>query len=156
MMSSYSRKATGSRLTAWWSRPRTSPSTSRSLTGESVPVRKTAADGSPTLQPPGGDDLPFVYSGTLVIHGHGLACAMATGSRTALGKIGKALEAVAPEETPLQAETRRVVQRLAVAGVFLCVVVAILYGLIWGHWLDSFLASLTLAMAIIPTSFRWC
>jgi Ca2+-transporting ATPase len=81
---------------------------------------------------------------------------MATGSRTALGKIGKALEAVAPEETPLQAETRRVVQRLAVAGVFLCVVVAILYGLIWGHWLDSFLASLTLAMAIIPTSFRWC
>ena len=35
------------------------------LTGESVPVRKMAADGSPPMQPPGGDDLPFVYSGTL-------------------------------------------------------------------------------------------
>ena len=123
------------------------------LTGESVPVRKTAADGSPALQPPGGDDLPFVYSGALVVHGHGLAQAMATGSRTALGKIGKALEALEPEQTPLQAETRRVVQRLAVAGVLLCVAVAIVYGLTRGHWLDGLLASLTLAMAIIPNEF---
>src|SRR6266545_4335621 len=53
------------------------------LTGESVPVRKTAADDSPLMQPPGGDDLPFVYSGTLVVHGHGLAQARQTGSRTA-------------------------------------------------------------------------
>src|SRR6266545_1832948 len=67
------------------------------LTGESVPVRKTAADDSPLMQPPGGDDLPFVYSGTLVVHGHGLAQARQTGSRTALGRIGKALEAVEPE-----------------------------------------------------------
>ena len=123
------------------------------LTGESVPVRKIAANGSPTLQPPGGDDLPSVYSGTLVVHGHGVAQAMATGSRTALGKIGKALETVKPEETPLQAETRRIVQRLAVAGALLCMVVAILYGLTRGYWLDGLLAGLTLAMAIIPNEF---
>jgi Ca2+-transporting ATPase len=123
------------------------------LTGESVPVRKTSADDSPMLQPPGGDDLPFVYSGTLVVHGHGLARAMATASRTALGKIGKALEAVDPEETPLQAETRRVVRRLTVTGIFLCIIVAVLYGLTRGHWLDGLLASLTLAMAIIPNEF---
>jgi Ca2+-transporting ATPase len=123
------------------------------LTGESVPVRKTEAGGSAALRPPGGDDLPFVYSGTLVVHGHGLARALATASRTALGKIGKALKEVATEETPLQAETRRVVRLLAVGGAFLCVVVAVAYGLTRGHWLNGLLASLTLAMAIIPNEF---
>ena len=123
------------------------------LTGESVPVRKTEADDSPALQPPGGDDLPFVYSGTLVVHGHGLAQVMATGPHTALGKIGKALETVEPQETPLQTETGRVVHRLAVAGMLLCVVVAVVFGLTRGHWLDGLLASLTLAMAIIPNEF---
>ena len=123
------------------------------LTGESVPVRKAADDDSPALQPPGGDDLPFVYSGTLVVHGHGLARAMATGPRTALGRIGKALETVEAQETPLQAETGRVVRRLAVAGMLLCVVVAVAFGLTRGHWLDGLLASLTLAMAIIPNEF---
>ncbi len=123
------------------------------LTGESVPVRKIAADDSPVMQPPGGDDLPFVYSGTLVVHGHGLAQARQTGSRTALGRIGKALEAVEPEQTPMQAETRRVVRLLAVAGILLCVIVAVVYGVTRGHWLDGILASLTLAMAIIPNEF---
>ena len=123
------------------------------LTGESVPVRKTAAVDSPAMPPPGGDDLPFVYSGTLVVHGHGLAQARQTGPRTALGRIGKALEAVEVEETPMQAETRRVVRRLAVAGILLCVIVAVVYGVTRGHWLDGILASLTLAMAIIPNEF---
>jgi P-type Ca2+ transporter type 2C len=123
------------------------------LTGESVPVRKTAADDAPVMQPPGGDDLPFVYSGTLVVHGHGVAQARRTGSRTALGRIGTALEAVEPGETPLQAETRRVVRRLAVAAILLCLIVAVVYGVRQGRWLGGLLASLTLAMAIIPNEF---
>ena len=123
------------------------------LTGESVPVRKTAADDAPTVPPPGGDDLPFVYSGTLVVQGHGLARARETGTGTALGRIGKALESVVPEQTPLQAETRRVVRLLAISGIILCGVLAVAYGLTRGHWLDGLLASLTLAMAIIPNEF---
>jgi P-type Ca2+ transporter type 2C len=39
------------------------------LTGESVPVRKRAADVGTPIGSPGGDDLPFVYSGTLVVQG---------------------------------------------------------------------------------------
>jgi len=63
------------------------------LTGESVPVRKVACAGAiPEIACPGGDDLPFVYSGTLVVQGQGIACARATGSQTELGKIGKALQ----------------------------------------------------------------
>ena len=44
------------------------------LTGESVPVRKIAGDGAlpATDQRPGGDDLPTVYSGALVVRGSGM------------------------------------------------------------------------------------
>src|SRR6476620_7527502 len=41
------------------------------LTGESVPVRKTAAVdiGHSESRRPGGDDLPYVFSGSLVVRG---------------------------------------------------------------------------------------
>src|SRR5512138_2897702 len=42
------------------------------LTGESVPVRKKAWDGRLEMGRPGGDDLPFVYSGSLVFKGQGI------------------------------------------------------------------------------------
>jgi Ca2+-transporting ATPase len=44
------------------------------LTGESVSMRKAAADGVPgAMARPGGDELPFVYSGTLIVQGRGIA-----------------------------------------------------------------------------------
>jgi Ca2+-transporting ATPase len=46
------------------------------LTGESVPVRKQAASSETEMVPPGGDDLPCVFSGTLVVRGVGLALLM--------------------------------------------------------------------------------
>src|ERR1700693_4308143 len=41
------------------------------LTGESVPVRKRASEAQPALARPGGHDLPFFYSGTLINPGQG-------------------------------------------------------------------------------------
>ena len=102
------------------------------LTGESVPVRKTACDSEDAMEPPGGEDRPFVYSGTLVVKGQGLARVMATGLKTEMGRIGKALEALDLEPTPLQKETRRLVRRLSVIGLVLCVLVVITYGLTRG------------------------
>jgi Ca2+-transporting ATPase len=55
------------------------------LTGESVPVRKSAWDGVRSMGRPGGDDLPFVYSGTLVVKGRGIARVEAIGARTEIG-----------------------------------------------------------------------
>ena len=44
------------------------------LTGESVPVRKRAAEKSDEASAqPGGDDLPYVFSGTLIVRGQGVA-----------------------------------------------------------------------------------
>jgi P-type Ca2+ transporter type 2C len=120
------------------------------LTGESVPVRKRAASGSEEAVQPGGDDLPFVYSGTLVVQGRGVAKVEATGLHTELGKIGRALQSVPLERTHLQREAARWVRILAIVGGVLCLLVVLLHGLTRGSWLNGVLSGLTLAMAILP------
>lgn len=123
------------------------------LTGESISVQKTTGTPDMVLARPGGDRLPFVYSGTLVVQGKGVAHVLATGERAELGKIGKALESVEAEPTRLQKETGRLVRNLALTGAALCLFVIIVYGLTRGDWLHGILAGLTLAMAMLPEEF---
>ncbi len=123
------------------------------LTGESVPVSKSIWDNRQEIGRPGGEDLPFVFSGTLVVQGKAVAQVMDIGARTQIGLIGKALESVAHEETPLQGEMRKLVKTLAIIGLSLCALVVVAYGLTWGNWLNGFLAGITLAMAILPNEF---
>ena len=73
------------------------------LTGESVPVRKTTWDGTSAIVQPGGDGQPFVFAGTLVTRGHGIAVVQRVGAHTEIGTIGKALQTVAPERSALAA-----------------------------------------------------
>ncbi len=123
------------------------------LTGESVTVRKRVRADAGEVGRPGGDDLPFVWSGTLVVGGQGIATVTATGAGTALGKIGKALQTVGTDETPLQKQTGRWVRLLAAAGLGLCLLVVVLYGVTRGDWLQGLLAGLALAMAMMPEEF---
>ncbi|PWB73699.1 ATPase [candidate division GN15 bacterium] len=123
------------------------------LTGESVAVRKSVWDGKSETVQPGGDDLPYVFSGTMIVQGQGIARVHATGVRTEIGKIGKALQTVEMESTPLQKETGRLVRNLAIVGVSLCVLVVVVYGLTRHDWLNGFLAGITLAMATLPEEF---
>jgi Ca2+-transporting ATPase len=127
------------------------------LTGESVPVRKIAsADGQSTSKP-GGDDLPSVFSGTMVTQGQGVAEVVATGLRTEIGRIGKALQTLEPEQTLLQKETGRLVRNLAVVGLSLCAIVVVLFALTRGNtalsWKRGFLAGIATAMATLPEEF---
>jgi Ca2+-transporting ATPase len=125
------------------------------LTGESIPVRKSACEEKTevTMQRPGGEDLPFVYSGTLVVQGFGIGLVRATGSNTEIGKIGKALQTIEPEETLLQKETGRLVRRLAIAGLTLCLIVVVVYGFTRHNFLNGLLAGIALAMAVLPEEF---
>jgi Ca2+-transporting ATPase len=123
------------------------------LTGESVPVSKMAKIDVIDSPKPGGDDLPFVFSGTLVVRGYGVAKIHAIGANTEIGKIGKYLKAIEPEKTLLQKETNRLVQNFAYGGLFLCAIVVIVYGLTRADWVHGFLAGITLAMAILPEEF---
>jgi len=120
------------------------------LTGESVPVRKSDELRDVQELHPGGDDLPFIYSGTLVVQGQGIARVVATGTKSEVGKIGKVLQAVVPEETMLQRETGRWVHHLALVGLSLCILVVIFYSLTRNDWLHGLLAGVTLAMATLP------
>ncbi|MBI5101131.1 MAG: cation-translocating P-type ATPase [Nitrospirae bacterium] len=123
------------------------------LTGESLPVRKTPCPDDIGMERPGGGGLQCVYSGTLIVQGQGIAKVSAIGADTELGRIGKSLQTLGSEDTLLQKETRRLVNRLALAGMALCAFVVILYGATRGDWLNGFLAGITLAMATLPEEF---
>lgn len=123
------------------------------LTGEAAPVRKAVGDGQAVALRPGGDDLPLVYSGTLVVQGQGIARVIATGPRTEIGRIGKSLQSLRPEPSPVQRQMRRMMWVFAGLGVMLCSVVVVLYGLTRGSWLDALLAGITLAISLLPQEF---
>jgi P-type Ca2+ transporter type 2C len=127
------------------------------LTGESVPVRKVPSAGARALDRPGGDDLPSVFSGTLVTAGQGVVEITATGPRSELGKIGKALEQVEPEPTLLQRETGRLVRTFAVVALAACAVVVVAFALTRGGgaaaWKQGLLAGIAMAMAMLPEEF---
>ncbi len=123
------------------------------LTGESVPVRKVPWTGGVHADRPGGDDQPFVYSGTLVVQGQGLVEVRSTGARTEMGKIGAVLQTVTRGETRLTAEISRIVRTVAVIGLSLCAIIVVVYGLSRGDWIEGLLAGITLAMAILPEEF---
>ncbi len=123
------------------------------LTGESVPVRKSAGKREDGLEKPGGDDLSSVFSGTMIVQGQGVVLIKTTGSLTELGKIGKALQKVEQENTLLQKEISDLVKKIAVIGVVLCLLVFVIYGLTRADWIKGFLAGLSLAMALLPEEF---
>ncbi|MFZ4463756.1 MAG: cation-translocating P-type ATPase [Bacteroidales bacterium] len=123
------------------------------LTGESVPVRKRQWMEGDGMYIPGGDDLPVVYSGSMIVQGNGLVKVTATALNTEIGKIGKALESVKEEPTQLKREMGILVKRLAIIGVLLCVLVITVYTITRGDLLKGFLAGITLAMAMLPEEF---
>jgi P-type Ca2+ transporter type 2C len=125
------------------------------LTGESVPVRKVAWDDRDEAGPqrPGGDDLPQIFSGSLVVRGSGLAEVFATGAQSEIGQIGQSLASLETEPPRLQVQTRRVVRLFAVFGGAVCVLAVLLYGFMRGGWLDAVLAGIALGMSMLPEEF---
>jgi P-type Ca2+ transporter type 2C len=121
------------------------------LTGESVPVRKVAgAVASPNGRRPGGDDLPYVFSGSLVVRGTGIGEVIAIGALSEIGKIGQSLSTLETEPPRLQAQTRRLVRIFAVVGGAVSVLAVVLYGISRGGWLDALLAGIALGMSMLP------
>ena len=123
------------------------------LTGESVPAQKQSDPRARRMARPHADAHACVFSGTLVVHGHGTAEIVATGAASELGRIGRALALLQPQHTPLYRETRHLVQWLALFGVVLCLAVVLLYATLRGDWVDGALAGITLAMTILPEEF---
>jgi Ca2+-transporting ATPase len=122
------------------------------LTGEAVPVRKIVSPGAPPARP-GGDDLPYVYSASLVVRGHGRAEVTATGARSEIGKIGLAITRIDTEPPRLRVQTRRLVRNFAAVSLSLSALAVVLYGLWRGGWLDALLSGIALGMSMLPEEF---
>ena len=123
------------------------------LTGESVPVGKLAAPQGSAPAPPGGADLPWVFSGTLVVQGHGRARISATGPRSEIGRIGAALGHIEPPRSRLQRETTQLARRFAVLGGVVSVSLVLLLVARGSDWLPALLAGIALSMSMLPEEF---
>ena len=110
------------------------------LTGESQAVAKFP-------------DADRVFAGTLLVSGQGLMQVTAVGGKTELGRIGKSLQGIAVETSPLRDEIGLLTKRLALIGIGLCFSLTLLYRILRGGWLDGLLAGITLAMGILPQEF---
>lgn len=118
------------------------------LTGESVPVEKTA---EPVEESAGvADRRNIAYSGTLVAYGSGRGVVVATGSNTELGRISQMLKQTTELETPLTRQLGVVGKWIALAIVVVSIIL-LGVGLARGYPLaDAILAAVTLAVAAIP------
>lgn len=125
------------------------------LTGESVPVRKIAARDAdlPAQCRPGGDDLPFAFSGSLIVRGSGIGEVLATGPLSQIGAIGQSLSTMETEAPRLRRQTKRLVGIFALVGGAVSVLAVVLYGLLRGGWLDAVLAGIALGMSMLPEEF---
>ncbi len=125
------------------------------LTGESVPVGKIAAAASAneTVPRPGGEGLPFLYSGSLVTRGSGIARVLATGPRSEIGRIGQSLAGLETEAPRLRRETTRIVGWCALGGSAVALLVVLLFGLLRGGWIEAVLAGIAIGMSMLPEEF---
>ncbi|MCC8425483.1 cation-translocating P-type ATPase [Mucilaginibacter sp. UR6-11] len=109
------------------------------LTGESLPVFK---------DPSSADHL--VFQGTTVSSGLAVATVTAIGDQTRLGQIGRSLEAIVTEKTPLELQINNFVKKMVIAGSVVFVIVWTINYLHSANWLASLTKALTLAMSILP------
>lgn len=94
-----------------------------------------------------------VHAGTLIVRGQGLARVIATGRRSAIGRIGETLRRIEPEPPRLRQQTRRAVSVFAMLGLTLSALTALLYALTRGPWLEALLAGIALGMSMLPEEF---
>jgi Ca2+-transporting ATPase len=109
------------------------------VTGESLPVYKDKKKED-----------KFILRGTTVTGGLAIATVTAIGNGTRLGAIGKSLDDIQEEDTPLETQIGDFVKKMVIAGAFVFLIVWIINYLRSNDVLDSLLKALTLAMSILP------
>ncbi len=119
-----------------------------SLTGESLPVHKSAEPVRP--EAPLDEQGDMVRAGTSIVAGQGRAVVVETGSRTALGGIAVSLAAITRPRTPFETRIDRLGRQLGMLSVALAATVLVL-GLLRGFGLgDMFFFTVALAVSVIP------
>ena len=120
-----------------------------SLTGESVPVEKTAEVIEDT-EIGIGDRKNMLFSSSLVTYGRGKGIVVETGMTTEVGKIAGMINSTEKQETPLQQKLNKLGKTLGIAAIIICVVIFVI-GLLQGkEAIHMFMTAVSLAVAAIP------
>jgi Ca2+-transporting ATPase len=90
------------------------------------------------------------YMGTIVTQGRGRAVTVATGMATELGKIAGLIQQSGSEETPLQKRLDALGKTLAVVGVVIAILIAVLGFLRGDELRHMLLTAVSVAVAIVP------
>ena len=125
------------------------------LTGESVPVNKTAEPIAAEGDVPLGDRKNMCYMGSTVVYGRGSAVITATGMDTEMGKIAGVLARTEQEETPLQRKLTQLGKTLSYLVLAICIFIFVFDLLVEGDYsleaiLKTFMVAVSLAVAAIP------
>lgn len=91
-----------------------------------------------------------IYKGTTVASGLAIVTVTKIGNETKLGKIGKSIESIEEEKTPLELQISAFVKKLVIGGALVFIVVWAINYFRSFNLLDSLLKALTLAMSILP------
>ena len=119
------------------------------LTGESLPVEKTADALSGDL--PLGDRTNMVFSGSFVTYGRGRFLVTGTGMETEMGKIATLLKSTSEKKTPLQVSLDQFGKKLSIGILILCgILFAVSVFLRGENVMSAFLFAVALAVAAIP------
>jgi Ca2+-transporting ATPase len=124
-----------------------------SLTGESLPVFKTADALGPDTGV--GDRVNMLYAGTSAVGGHGRGVVTATGMDTETGRIATMLEQTVDESTPLQQEldgTGRLLGLVvvAIAAVMIAIVLFVSEVDTLSEFFGILILGVALAVAAVP------
>lgn len=119
------------------------------LTGESVPVKKTA--GVLHAETAVADRSNMVFSGTIVTNGRAKAVVIGTGMQTEFGKIARLIQEAKPEPTPLQKKLKRIGLFLGSTVIIVAVAVFLIELALFDEpWSALLLTAMALAVAAIP------
>ena len=119
------------------------------LTGESVPVEKSASVTLPA-DAPLGDRINCAFMGTVVNYGRGRGLVMATGMDTEMGKIATILNQVEDVQTPLQIKLDNMAKKLGIVLVATCAIIFVIGFLYNMPLMEMFMVSVSLAVAAVP------
>lgn len=118
------------------------------LTGESVPQDKNIQTLTEAV--PLSDRSNMIYQGTTVAAGSGQALVVATGSHTELGHISGMVGQIQDDINPFSQKLEDFSRKIAIIITIICfIIVGILY-FAGGHFADSFLVAVSLAVSAIP------
>lgn len=119
------------------------------LTGESLPVNKRADCTLPDATPD-GDQKNMVFAMSTITAGHGKALVTQTGMESRVGKIAGLISEQEPPQTPLQTRLAKTGRILGIGALLICGVIFLMGLMQKTPILDSFMLSVSLAVAAIP------